>query len=383
MACLTNKKKPGRWCIDFYDQHGKRRLKVLPKGTTKKQARGALREIEDQVGKGTFMMTKNVPMFSEVARNWLEQKRFNLRISTWEVYDGHMRNHFKDSNALNINQITTATVEKFIRSRQESGMNIGTLRKILVSLGQVFTYAVRHRYIDYNPLRDAERPRTQGQEGDGHGKIQILTPSQITAFLEKVKETKYRVLFRLAVFCGARQGELLGLKWSDVNWKNSQIHIQRTFNKGRFFNTKTKTSNRNVDLGPRVITELKRWKLACPKTDLDLMFPNDAGKPTNYSNMVRRHFLPALQAAGLPRIRFHDLRHTYASLMIEQGENIKYIQTQLGHSSPTVTLNVYAHLMKPTNQEAVCRLEERVFGVNGDQMETTTKKEVTVAPVTY
>jgi integrase len=87
----------------------------------------------------------------------------------------------------------------------------------------------------------------------------------------------------------------------------------------------------------------------------------------NYSNMMNRHFFPALKKAGLPRIRFHDLRHSYASIMIEQGENIKYIQTQLGHSSPTVTLNVYAHLMKPTNQKAVCRLERAIF-VDGSKM---------------
>ena len=77
--------------------------------------------------------------------------------------------------------------------------------------------------------------------------------------------------------------------------------------------------------------------------------------------MIPRHFQPALKKADVPRVRFHDLRHTYASLLIEQGENPKYIQTQLGHSSPTVTLDVYAHLMKPTNPEAACRLENTVF----------------------
>lgn len=147
-----------------------------------------------------------------------------------------------------------------------------------------------------------------------------------------------------------------------MDWENNQIHIQRTFTKGLFFATKTKTSNRKIDLGPKVMTELKKWKLACPKSDINLVFPNETGKPMNYSNMMNRHFKPGLKAAKLPEIRFHDLRHTYASLLIEQGENLKYIQTQLGHSSPTLTLNVYAHLMKPTNQEAACRLEEMVYG---------------------
>jgi len=90
--------------------------------------------------------------------------------------------------------------------------------------------------------------------------------------------------------------------------------------------------------------------------------------------MVQRYFLPALMAAELPKIRFHDLRHTYASLLIEQRENIKYIQSQLGHSSPTVTLNVYAHLMKPTNQEAVFRLENAIFGATGHKTVTRKKK---------
>ena len=83
----------------------------------------------------------------------------------------------------------------------------------------------------------------------------------------------------MAIFTGARQGELLGLKWVDVNWQASQIHIQRTFNNGRFFSTKTKASNRRVDLGPTMLTELKKWQLFSPKNEYDLVFPNEAGKP--------------------------------------------------------------------------------------------------------
>ena len=125
---------------------------------------------------------------------------------------------------------------------------------------------------------------------------------------------------------------------------------------------KSKASNRRIDLGPSMMAELKKWKTDCPYSELELIFPNQAGKPISQSNMLRRHFFSALKKAGVKRIRFHDLRHTYASLLIEQGENIKYIQSQLGHSSPIMTLNVYAHLMKPVNQEAARRLEKTVFG---------------------
>jgi integrase len=98
----------------------------------------------------------------------------------------------------------------------------------------------------------------------------------------------------------------------------------------------------------------------------------------NYSNMVNRYYKKALKAAGIPQIRFHDLRHTYASLLLAQGENIKYVQNQLGHSSPTVTLNVYAHLMKKENQEAACRLENSIFEGTGHNLVTNKKEGLTI-----
>ena len=151
MACITTKR--GRLVIDFYDQHGKRRLKTLPKGITKAQAKKVLREIEEQVNKGIFLPLKQIPSFSEVAKDWLEYKKPNLRITTWEVYEGHVKNHFNDLEGLKINRLTIATIEKFITTRRNEGMNINTLRKILVTLGQILSYAVRHRYIDHNPLK--------------------------------------------------------------------------------------------------------------------------------------------------------------------------------------------------------------------------------------
>lgn len=110
-------------------------------------------------------------------------------------------------------------------------MAIGTLRKVLVTLNQVMQYAVRHRYIDHNPVRDAERLKQTGQVEKIE--IQILQPHEIQSFLDAAMEPKYRTLFMLAIMSGARQGEILGLKWTDIDWFNSQIRIQTTF-KPRF-----------------------------------------------------------------------------------------------------------------------------------------------------
>jgi len=360
MACVT--KRRGRWVIDFYDQHGKRRWRTLPENTTKKKATEELRAIEEQVGKKVFIPTKEVPLFKAVAKEFAESKRPNLRANTFEVVEGIIRNHFSELEELRIQSITTARLEKYIRARQDEGRNILTLRKTLMVMGQIFSYAVRHRYIDFNPLREAERPRRRGHEGENEQKeMKVLTPAQIKALLEQVKEQKFKMLFTLAAFTGMRQGELLGLKWDDIDWEAKQIHVQRTFNNGRFFETKTKGSNRRIDLAPTVITDLKKWKLASGRNELALVFCNEAGNPIDHHNLVNRNFFPALKAANLPKVRFHDLRHSYASILIEQGENLKYIQSQLGHSSPTVTLNVYAHLMKPANQEAACKFGEGNF----------------------
>jgi integrase len=108
---------------------------------------------------------------------------------------------------------------------------------------------------------------------------------------------------------------------------------------------------------------LKKWKVACPPNELDLVFPNSAGKPMDHKNMMNRHYFPALMTAGLQKIRFHDLRHTYASLKIHQGANIKYIQKQMGHAKPTITLNVYAHLLEESNPHSAQELENAVLGI--------------------
>lgn len=148
------------------------------------------------------------------------------------------------------------------------------------------------------------------------------------------------------------------------------------------YDTKTATSNCKIDLGPAMMAELKRLRLACPPNELNLVFPNEAGGPLNHNNVVSRYFEPALTAAELGKVRFHDLRPTYASLLKEQGENVKYMQSQLGHSSPTVTLNVYAHLMRSVNQEAALKLENSVSGVKVTIWSQPIKKEVTASAVT-
>jgi len=267
------------------------------------------------------------------------------------------------------------SVENFISFSYENNVSIPTLRKILVNLGAIMTHACRKRYIDYNPVRDVEKPKGQSEHKEDE-ELKILNPSQIKLLLENTPELKYQTLFMTAVMTGMREGELFGLKWSDINWFNNQVHVNRTFNHGRFYDPKTKTSRRKIDLAPQLAIKLKKWRLACPQSAFDLIFPNEAGKPLSPINMVRRKFEPALKRVGIERIRFHDLRHTYASIQIELGENPKYIQHQMGHSSIKITFDTYGHLMKTVNREAANRLGDTIFGSDGSKMVATNKKGV-------
>ena len=376
-------KRRGRYVLDFYDHQGKRRWKTMPKGTTKKKAQEELRKLNDQLLKGIFVPAKRIPLFSKVAEDWLEYKKPNIRQSTWRKYEGYTKNHFEELDNIKINRITTVRIEKFITKRQNQGMNLTTLRKLIVTLNQIMKYSVRHNYIGHNPVSNAERPKGKSEisADSDHDTIQILTPIEINKLIDSETDQEFKTLFQLAIASGAREGELFGLKWTDIDWFNGQIHIQRTFNENAWYKPKSKTSVRNIDIGPSTMATLREWKVACPPNELDLIFPNSKGNPLNHGNMLRRHFYPALKTAELPRVRFHDLRHTYASLLIAQGENIKYIQNQLGHASPVVTLTVYAHLMKSTNQRAASRLENTIFQTSGSKTVVKNKSGATTYAV--
>jgi len=368
MACIT--KKRGKLAIDFYDQHGKRRLKTLKEGTTKAQAKKVLREIEDMIERGTYLPREGIPTFEKVAGSWLEYKKPNIRPSTHEQYQGHVNNHLTPYfGNTKINRVNFNAIEKFIIHCRDKGVTSPTLKKFLVTLGSILKYTVQKGYCEFNPVREIEKPKVTQKKS-----IDILNPKEIRALIDNTANQKSRCFYTLTAMSGMRQGELLGLKWTDIDWFNCQVHVRRTFNHGQFHEPKSESSRRAIDLGPTVISELKKWKIACPGNELNLVFPNEAGNPIDANNLVKRDFEPTLRRAGVKGIRFHDLRHTYASLLIDRGEHPKYIQVQMGHSSINVTMDTYGHLMKVVNQDAAKGLDEAVFGKDGDFLVTKTEK---------
>jgi integrase len=348
----------------------------MPKGSTKKDANIKKGELEKKVRQGAYTPQKEMPLFAEVADSWLASKEPNIRHTTYDQYKGHVENHLKPYlGKSKINLVNFDAIEKFKAERLKNGVTPPTLHKVLTTLGAILKYAVRMRYIDFNPAREVEKPKGKSVYGE-KDELVVLTPEDIRELLEAAGDQKDRILFMTAVLTGMREGELLGLQWGDIDWANRQVHVRRTYNHGRFYDPKSRAARRKIDLAPELVRSLKQWKLACPIGELDLVFPTEAGTTEDAANMLKRRFFPALRRAKLPKIRFHNLRHTYASLLIDQGENPKYIQTQLGHSSIQLTMDVYGHLMKDVNQEAATRLGNTVFGSDGSNMVAVNKKEV-------
>lgn len=265
-----------------------------------------------------------------------------------------------------LGRIDVKMVESYMAHKLKEGHIYKiTINKTLVTLGAILKYAVRHHYIGSNPVSNVEKFKKGAEEiqEEKH----FLTPAEIRLLLDNADD-RYRTLFMTAVLTGMREGELFGLQWGDIDWNARQIEVRRSCFNGRFYPPKNKTSRRRIDIAPELVLELKKWKLRCPKGELNLVFPNSSGRPEGRGNMLLRGFHPTLRKAGLPKIRFHDLRHTYASLLIAQGEHPKYIQVQMGHSSINITMDIYGHLMETINQKSAKRLGATILGQYGSKM---------------
>lgn len=256
------------------------------------QATDELRGILDQIERGTYLPEKKGPNISKIADNWLETKKQSVRANTYQQYLGHVENHIKPKiGSIRIDRITTMGVEKFTAKRREDGVSLPLLKKVLVTLGQVMRYAVKHRYIDHNPVTDADRPKDAGKIKSKPTK-QYLTDDQINTLIEAIPDEKSKMLIHLAAMTGARQGELLGLKWSDIDFETKQISIRRSFNNRKWYQPKSAGPFRAIDIGQGTLKALKRWKVQCPPNELELIFPNGNGDPLNYSTCCGSTFGP-------------------------------------------------------------------------------------------
>jgi integrase len=242
---------------------------------------------------------------------------------------------------------------------------------IHVTLQKALTQAMRDDLIFRN-VATGERPRSSRNREE----IKALSSEQAKALLSVARDTRNEALYVVAVHTGLRQGELLGLKWKDVDLDSRRLSVRRALkvtNRGLDFGpTKNSASRRSVPLTRTAVTALKahrtrqneeRLRLGDLWQDHDLVFPNRVGKPLDHGNLYYREYKPLLQRAGLgdEGFTFHSLRHTFATELFNQRKRPKIIQSLLGHSSITQTMDTYSHLLDDVDDDEIGGLDE-AFG---------------------
>lgn len=358
--------KEARYAI-VYRVGKKQRWEMV--GPNRHIAERRLAQVMAEIHTGTFHQPKPI-LFCEFAQKWLrEYAQGAVKPSTWETYriliDHRLNPAFGN---LPLSHLTPEEIQGFLASLlRDHKLAPKTANNTLILLKTILKYAKRWSYLRENPAQDIQRYRIEPKEMD------FLNPEEIRLFLQNSDEP-YRTLFLAALLTGMRRGELLALQWGDIDWNQNRIYVKRSIywrsKKDKdpnevswvFVTPKSRLSRRTIVMSPRLKEGLELHRMTCPVSPHDLVFCTRSGGPLEPDNVVHQEFLPSLARAGLRRIRFHDLRHTFTALLIAQGENVKFIQNQLGHASATTTLDRYGHLMPDAHREVGSKLDHQVFG---------------------
>jgi integrase len=237
-------------------------------------------------------------------------------------------------------------VASLIVAMRAEGLAAATINKTIMVLGRVLGHAARRGLIPTNPVAKLERGERPGSEP---GERRFLDREEIAVLLAEAD--RHLPVLAAAIFTGLRLGELLGLTWADVDLKAGLIRVRKQLDRnGVRVNPKTPQAVREVVLMPALGRILREYRLSSPFSgDREPVFASAVGTAMHYRNVNRRGLADVAERAGLngadrPNLRFHDLRHTFASLLIAEGANVVFVSRQLGHASPDITLKVYAHL---------------------------------------
>ncbi len=321
-----NGNKVASWGYDFYDIFGKRHQKSGFK--TKPDAEKAQAEdIQEANRGGASIKDKNIK-FKDVIENFIKlYVEVNLKPSTIRSYKDHYRLHLKGFfKEIKLNDVNTLIISQFVKQKQKEGLSAKTINNILTSIGTVFNWAIENGYTVFNPAQRIKKLKVE------HEEMNFLTKNEIEAVLSYAQNNypDFYPLLLTAIYSGMRRGEILALTWDCVNFKKSTLKVTKTLFRGVVTTPKTKNSIREIKVPKKLMDVLQELKNSIKPNALNLVFSQGNGKFIDADNMIKRRFNKVLDGAGVSRIRFHDLRHTYASLLLAKDMNIKYIQKQMG-----------------------------------------------------
>jgi len=334
------RKRGKQYAIRYYDATGKRRWETI--GPNLQEARQVLADRMWERRNGKFRLSRPKITVAAFVTKWQEdylavqQQLGRLKPSTASSYQSNLAKH----------------ILPFFGAMPLRDVTLKTIGNVILILKQMFKHAVQWGHLDSNPVQYIELPRGEDKEMD------ILTPAEIRRLLE-AQEEPLKTLLLTATLTGMRQGELFGLQWGDIDFDGHRIHVRRSLWHGELGTPKSRRSRRVIDMAPTLEAALHRLSA---ERHSDFVFCSRDGTPMDADNFRHRDFPRALRRAGLRHVRFHDLRHTYTSLLIAQGAHPKYIQVQLGHASIQTTLDRYGHLMPEIHQAEARKLDRLVFG---------------------
>lgn len=328
-----------RYEVAFLDGDGRQRWRTV---ATLREARQLRADLVSKVGHGE-RVTSSRMTFSEFADEWLAGQEARLRPKTRECYSTNLRLHVKPRlGRRRIGEITADDVARLVGEIEQEGKAAWTISGVLTVLGRVLGAAERRGLIAANPVRrleKGERPRIERRE------FPALDHAAIGRLIAGAP-VKYRTLIALSLLTGVRQSEALGLRWSDVDVRVGVVRVRRQLDRsGALVEPKTRAAKRDIPIPASLARLLAEHRLESRYSAGDeFVFCSSVGTPLGHRGIVRRGLQPALVAAGLPHLRWHDLRHVAASLMIAEGMSVPYIACVLGHASPAITLSTYAHV---------------------------------------
>ena len=350
---------------------------------TKKAAEKHIAETVVKVDRGEYLELKKLPTFAQAAELWFDGKGDRRPSCVADIRTRLDKHILPVIGSFRLDKISIGTVEKMRDGLRKQDYAPRTINTIIRIIGAVFRSAIRRGEVTINPVDRVERSFMAVRELRGDEEANstddtvspdaILSPDEIHLMLEQTSPGLYRALFTTAALTGARSGELFALRWTDVEMPDGRqgyIYIRRTVSwarlKGenirpRYYPPKTRAGVRRIPIALELGHALKTWKLLCPPTTDELVFPAPTGMAIRRSNALRYGLWPALRRAGLRRVNMHSLRHSFASALIIGGAPVTEVQTLLGHASPAITLRIYSHWFKAEDSGAVERLSALIL----------------------
>ena len=279
--------------------------------------------------------------------------KIKLRPSTYKTSQGFLKNHIKPQiGSVPLADLTSLDLQRFYKhlldggrvdrieaKKKPKGLAPKTVRNIHQMIGSAYNLAMEQKLVSKNPTQGCALPKVEQKE------MKTLTADQLSAFFREARDSGVYELYYLDLATGLRRGELLGLKWTDVDFQHGILKIQRAISRqnGKVVESPLKTKNayRTLPLSADAIDVLKAQKNKVGSSEW--VFPSPTGGPMSPDSVL--HMLHrVLKRAGLPRIRFHDLRHTFATMALQNGVDVKTVSSMLGHYSAGFTLDTYAHV---------------------------------------